>query len=1227
MKRDGRVAGIIIAGVLAVGMVWPASADAQEAVAGEFERLLDIIRQAPHPVVALGAAHELGDWRTFLVPQEYAQALADLADDVDDPLVEFIVHRQAARAGLETGAVEEFGGNAGFAAASGCLVDWNVVGPFENASMQGFYDRLEPEEGRPGPYSGRLVDVNWRALGASHHLCSYNLSARVQPSTSAVAYLSTTVTVDERTDAHLLVGSQSAYRIWVNGEPAGQRTGEFGLGLDAEGWPLRLEAGDNEILVKLGSTGQGGLSWVARLVDDSNQVLEGFEARPSSSPEAVRSFGDREMTARGVFATIRDGADSVRPAATQLWAALLWRELHSDDASTPWRNVAERLESRVDELSGREQVRFSRLYEEHWRRQAVLDAAVEVSGDDALVRWYRAHQRGSGLTHIEWEEQRRELERLVEENPDFLLARHSLASWLDSHEGGGRALRMIENWDHGDREQTPAWVRLAADLNERSGDGRRAAELRQRAAELYQMSGAFGWQLIREAMVAGRPDEAMERVQRFRQVAPWARGWALQEAILHQAEDRLVDALSVVDALIEESPGDATLLERRAGLLVAAGDVEGAMEAIEAAIALRPQATRLIEYLEHLQPESDRFYEPWQYADIRQLAQDTPAGAQSFDIVLEQRIHQVASNGLARQYVQQAQRVIRDEGVDSARSIRVSHRRGDERVEVLGVRVLKADGTISEDFNQWRSGDSRQRTTTYNDTVFVNLRANNVDVGDIVEFRYVVHQVANENFRGDYFGNVTYVQRTRPVGLMRYAVIHPESWNLFFRPPATEHRRWENALPDGQTLPPGQQVTAFEMRNIPRVFTDNDQPGHADVYDHIVVSNRQSYDEIGRWWWNLIEEQLVIDDAIRETVAELTQGLDSDEARVEAIYDFVARNTRYLHLGLGIHGWKPYRTSTILRNRYGDCKDKAALLKVMLNEAGIDAEMALVRTRRLGGIEDFPASMHVFNHAVTYVPSLDLFLDATAEFNGPYELTSMNHGAQALIVSDGGATRWVTMPIDDSSDNLFRQDLEVDLTGEVPVVTGRIEAHGSHAVSFRRTLEDPERRHERFEQQLARTFPGLDLIEAEYENLNDLMQPTRIRYTAEVPGVLRGGEEGRSLYPYGTPQDLLSAYARESTRHQDRMFRVPFANQSEVRYRLPAATAVERIPDDTSIESPFGRMAVTYRSEEGELVVDIQYSIDVQRVAVADYAEFRQFVSEMHEALNETIRLIDEEGN
>ena len=49
--------------------------------------------------------------------------------------------------------------------------------------------------------------------------------------------------------------------------------------------------------------------------------------------------------------------------------------------------------------------------------------------------------------------------------------------------------------------------------------------------------------------------------------------------------------------------------------------------------------------------------------------------------------------------------------------------------------------------------------------------------------------------------------------------------------------------------------------------------------------------------------------------------------------------------------------------------------------------------RRLGRLPEAPASLAVFNHAIVYVPGLDLWLDGTASFSGTRDLPAEDRGA------------------------------------------------------------------------------------------------------------------------------------------------------------------------------------------------------------------------------------------
>ena len=83
--------------------------------------------------------------------------------------------------------------------------------------------------------------------------------------------------------------------------------------------------------------------------------------------------------------------------------------------------------------------------------------------------------------------------------------------------------------------------------------------------------------------------------------------------------------------------------------------------------------------------------------------------------------------------------------------------------------------------------------------------------------------------------------------------------------------------------------------------------------------------------------------------------------------------------------------------------------------------------KRLGGIDEAPASLAVFNHAILYVPGHKLFLDGTAEFHGSGELPGDDRGAEVLVVEPGGGSRFFRTPDAIPADNLDETSIAAKL--------------------------------------------------------------------------------------------------------------------------------------------------------------------------------------------------------
>ena len=97
---------------------------------------------------------------------------------------------------------------------------------------------------------------------------------------------------------------------------------------------------------------------------------------------------------------------------------------------------------------------------------------------------------------------------------------------------------------------------------------------------------------------------------------------------------------------------------------------------------------------------------------------------------------------------------------------------------------------------------------------------------------------------------------------------------------------------------------------------------------------------------------------------------------------------------------------------------------------GIDSRLVLLRMRRLGRIPEHPASLAVFNHAILYVPELDLWLDGTASYSGTRDLPGEDRGATVLVVNPDGPPRFGTIPEARPDENRLDADLDLSLAAD-----------------------------------------------------------------------------------------------------------------------------------------------------------------------------------------------------
>jgi transglutaminase-like putative cysteine protease len=172
----------------------------------------------------------------------------------------------------------------------------------------------------------------------------------------------------------------------------------------------------------------------------------------------------------------------------------------------------------------------------------------------------------------------------------------------------------------------------------------------------------------------------------------------------------------------------------------------------------------------------------------------------------------------------------------------------------------------------------------------------------------------------------------------------------------------------------------------------------ADQFPDVQLTTFASWEEVGHWYQSLEKDRRIPSAAVRAKAEELTKGLHSDLDKTEALYDYTAKNFRYVGLSLGLGRYQPHSSDEVFHNQYGDCKDKSTLLESLLNAVGIPAAPALINSYRK--LDPDVPSPSQFDHVVTtaVVEKERLWMDTTTEI-APFRLLAYTlRKKQALLV-------------------------------------------------------------------------------------------------------------------------------------------------------------------------------------------------------------------------------------
>jgi cellulose synthase operon protein C len=1101
---------------------------------------------------------------------------------------------------------------------AGVVDKWLVVGPFDNEGKEGFARDYPPEKelGDPvdlvRPYQGKERPVHWRAVPDVYPYGWLDISDLVRPRDKVCAYATTFVRAKSGAarSASVWVGASGAFKLFWNGAEVLVDNTYRGLDADRFAVPVNLSRGWNRLTAKV-CTAEEQPMLTVRLADTNgapDAALE-FAADLATAAEAAKSTHPKTVT--GGTRTIKgpipafEALVAGKKASAASFEAYA-RYLHltkGDDGSQHLALDFARRAANAAPTVPRNLLAAELSNDRNERREWLARARAMVTTGplpiDLLLGEAELARSGTN-----WRDATPFYDEVLQRDPDNF---RGVLGRLELYREAGlkrTALLTLESALNRN-PRSVGFLRVYAVALRDVGRTTEGDEAADRYAALRFDDTNYLAERIELAVLRRDQKAAARWVERLLAAMPDS-SWALSTAArAYRGLGQEPEAHAFYRRALELSPEDVETLRAQADLYAESGNREEQLKSLRQILALRPQEKDVREYVEHIEPPKPRVDEQYAWPADRFLdKRKLPAGGHNRRTLRDLTVTTVYQNGLASRFRQVVFQPMTDEAAAMAREYAFVYQADSEVVQLRAARVYRADGKIDEAVESGEGPADNPAIAMYTSARTFYVHFPRLNAGDVVELRYRVEDVGQRNEFSDYFGEIVYLQQLQPVYGSEYVLRTPKARSFHFYVSPL------GGLSRAEAVEDDTRVYTFRAPEVTPLLPEPTMPPLGEVLGHIHVSTYRTWDDIATWYAGLSKDQLIADDEVRRRVGVLTKGLTDPIAKVRAIYGEVVQRTRYVALEFGIYGYKPRPSALTFARGWGDCKDKAALIVTMLKEAGIPANMVLVRTGMRGEFETDPASLAPFDHAIAYVPSLDLFLDGTAEYTGTTELPAFDRGALALIVEESGKGKLTHLPNPPAEATRRTRRIDANLSPEgVAQLDVKVETSGALAAEARQRYHAKATRRERVSRDLAGEFADFELAPGaaglEMNDLEDIEQPVKTHAKGRAS---LGRHEGSELsIPIGPTARLVGSFASLSTRKQDMRMHVRSTLEDELVIHLPPAFKVKTLPEPVQQTSPLGRLSVTAEVAGSTVTVKTRVAFDKTRVTPAEYAEWRAF--------------------
>ena len=599
-------------------------------------------------------------------------------------------------------------------------------------------------------------------------------------------------------------------------------------------------------------------------------------------------------------------------------------------------------------------------------------------------------------------------------------------------------------------------------------------------------------------------------------------------------------------------------------------------------------------------------------------------------VLVNQRHVTVAQDGRVTTITTFAVRVLLHEGREYAFA-REFYESDAAKVRELQAWLIRPSGTVKR-YGKDETIDAIEDTNdVYNESRFKLIDASrDADTGAV--FGYQVTTEERSIFSQGVFG----FQSSRlPTIAASYTLSLPQSWHA--KGVTFNHEHIEPVV--------SLSNYTWELRDIPPILVEPRSPRVSSLAPLLAVSYFPSGDtkpiplqtyanwtEVSRYTSALHDPQWAPDAAITAKAKELTVGARTELEKIAAIARYV-QSIRYISIQIGASrggGMRPHAAAEVFAKSYGDCKDKANLMRAMLKVLDIPAYPVAIHSGDPTFVREEWASPFQFNHCIIAIKISDetqaativthptlgrlLIFDATDDDTPVGDLPEHEQGSFALVLA-GDAGMLMRMPVTPPEANGLNRQIEATLAADGSLTASiRENALGSWASGYR-----SEFRHESRPNYMkmiegwissGATAAKVSVVEPK-DNTAAGRFDLNIDFSAADYGQLM---QNRLLVFKPTIVSRRDTLALTEPKRKYPVVLQSHAFTETMRMKLPVGFDVDELPDAVKLNTAFGTYTTSYEVKNGELTFTRALAQRAATIPADQYESVRSFFEKIRAA-------------